>query len=1003
LLGIVIGVVPWTATFALNPSVSIAQFKHTRWTIDDDVPFPIYSLAQGRDGYLWIGSRGGLYRFDGIRFEKIEPEHPIAARTAVSRILAARDGAIWVGYRSGGVAVYRDGVLRDTGLVSDYVTSLAETGDGVIWASFARLDNQLARYAHGRWDRSPSREIAQQHEISNMIGASNGALWVAQDGPIFVLRKGAAHFEQHLDLKRIGGALSEDPAGRIWLSDAAGSAAIFPQPKKPGSVYPYPTPGFPRDALSLMDRDGNLWGKSGTDGIFRVRSPRPDGALSAAAAASAIERFEARDGLGSKTVLSMIEDREHNIWVGTASGLERFRPANVIAESSLADISLWGNPMRATSDGSVFVGQHGGVFRIPPNGRPELFLAHDSETEAICEGADRTIWIALSDRLVSVRSGRATSIGLPAPNERGNRIGACAVDREKILWLSTEKALFRQTSTGWRRYKLPAGLTGGAIIALRDGQLVGNFSPDRFAAIAGGPIRFLRAANSKAISGLTATLVRRNDLLVGGMFGLTRIVGRHYDFLSAERFPQLANVSGISESSDGETWLMTAQGILRLSTRMLDRAFADPRAPLPMTILGPQDGLPGVGVRFDHDGAVRGGDGRLWFSTTGGVVWVDPANFWRNRTAPPVAISALKIAGHVYHDPAKLVLPAGTVEGEIDYAALSLAISKRVQVLYRLEGMDSHWVDPGLRRQMFFSNLGPGTYRFRVLAANDDGVWNRAGATLEFTIPPTFVQSVWFKLLCAAAIGTALWLLYVMRLRQMTARLQAGLEVRLAERERIARELHDTLLQGFQGLILRFHALADRIPFEDPWRDMMRRELDNADAVLIEGRDLVGEVRVAAESGDLARSLMGVAAELDRDHSIGFEVTVEGGARAFHPIVTQEVRRIGEEAIRNAFHHSRGSLVTVGIEYHRRRFRMRISDNGIGLPPEIVSVGMRPGHFGLQGMRERAQHIGGDVTIISRPGIGTDIQFSISGRTAYAAPEGPWLWPFFRRRRNVAE
>ena len=275
-------------------------------------------------------------------------------------------------------------------------------------------------------------------------------------------------------------------------------------------------------------------------------------------------------------------------------------------------------------------------------------------------------------------------------------------------------------------------------------------------------------------------------------------------------------------------------------------------------------------------------------------------------------------------------------------------------------------------------------------------MWNRHGATLEFTIPPTFLQSVWFKLLLALALAAILWFAYALRLRQVTANIRAGHQVRMAERERIARELHDTLLQGFHGLVLRFQAVADRVPPDHPARRPMDDALDHADEVLVEGRDRVRALRGAAGEGDPAQALVAAAAEAAVELAGApprFDLTVEGRPRPLHPVVGEELQRIGEEAIRNAFRHAQAKSVVAELTYGRGQLRLDIRDDGVGLPGDVAAAGERAGHYGLTGMRERAQRIGGALSVISRAGAGTEVLLSIPGRSAYAPGSGRRIWP----------
>jgi len=313
-----------------------------------------------------------------------------------------------------------------------------------------------------------------------------------------------------------------------------------------------------------------------------------------------------------------------------------------------------------------------------------------------------------------------------------------------------------------------------------------------------------------------------------------------------------------------------------------------------------------------------------------------------------------------------------------------------VRFRYKLEGDDPGWVDPGGRRQAFYTNLAPGEYRFRVIAANNDGVWNSTGATLAFSIPPTFLQTNWFMLLCVLAGAAALWLLYSLRLRQMTARLRGRLEERLAERERIARELHDTLLQGFQGLMLRFQAVAERIPPDHPARRFMEEALNRGDDVLIEGRDRVRNLRVGRD-GDLTQAFARVAAEAARDPTVQFRIVEEGTPVDLHPVVHDEVVKIVTEAILNAFTHSKAKSIDVGIVYQARRFSLKVRDDGVGIDADLLNSG-REGHFGFTGMRERTQKISGELTVLSRPGAGTEIDLTIPASVAFRKERKRFSW-----------
>jgi signal transduction histidine kinase len=447
----------------------------------------------------------------------------------------------------------------------------------------------------------------------------------------------------------------------------------------------------------------------------------------------------------------------------------------------------------------------------------------------------------------------------------------------------------------------------------------------------------------------------------------------------------LSRLTGIVTATTGDTWLNGINGVIRISAGDLAAAFARPDRGLRYIAYDMKDGLPGVAQQdSDTPTAVEGTDGRLWFVTSHGVAWLDPRHLVRNLVPPPVSIRSLITGDAEYRYPGSVSLTAGSSNLEIDFTALSLSIPQRVQFRYKLSGVDADWIDPGARRQAFYTNLGPGSYRFQVIAANNDGVWNQSGATVAITIPPTFLQSVWFKLLLLACGLLIAWLLYSLRVRQITDRLRGRLEERLSERERIARELHDTLLQGFQGLIFRFQGVIGRLQPENPVRDMMEHALDQADDLLTEGRNRVLDLRAGHADADLSEVIGHSAERIMVASAASFRIIVEGKPRRLHGIVHEEVSRIAEEALSNAARHASARSVEVSIAYRSANFALHIRDNGIGMSPHAHAAAGPGSHFGIIGMRERARKVGGVLAVSSSPAAGTEITLSVPATTAYA-------------------
>ena len=397
-------------------------------------------------------------------------------------------------------------------------------------------------------------------------------------------------------------------------------------------------------------------------------------------------------------------------------------------------------------------------------------------------------------------------------------------------------------------------------------------------------------------------------------------------------------------------------------------------------------------------------DGRLWFRGLGVVNIVDPKHLPVNKLPPPVYIEQITADRKAYDAVAQLRFHPLIRDVQIDYTALSLVASEKVQFRYMPEGFDRDWQEARNRRQAFYTNLPPRRYSFRVKACNNRGVWNEEGATLDFAIAPAYYQTWWSRLSCVVAFLVLLWALYQLRLRQVAAQVRHRLEGRFEERERIARELHDTLLQSFQGLLLRFQS-ASNIPRTSPEEAQKRLDgaIEQSAQAIAEGRDAVQGLRASTlETNDLAAALNTLAKELAANQAnqnsptIGVQVQVEGASRDLHPILRDDIFRIAGEALRNAFLHAQASRIEVDIRYGAERFRVRIRDDGKGIESHIVTDKGRAGHWGLRGMHERAKQVGGNLGVWSKPGSGTEIELTIPASTAYATPTQRRSW--FSRR-----
>ena len=467
-------------------------------------------------------------------------------------------------------------------------------------------------------------------------------------------------------------------------------------------------------------------------------------------------------------------------------------------------------------------------------------------------------------------------------------------------------------------------------------------------------------------------------------------------------------IDALISDNQGDLWLHAECGLIKIANDEVQRWWGQPESRLKVRVFDASDGVQsGVG---HFNTSARTLDGRLWFANGTLLQMIDPAHMAGNTVAPPVHVDLIVADRKSYSPQEGLSLPPLTRDLEIDYTALSFVLPQKVFFRYMLDGRDTRWQEPGTRRQAFYNDLRPGHYRFRVIACNNDGVWNEVGATLEFNILPAFYQTKWFVLFCVAATACLAWMAYRYRVRQVTGRLDMQFKERLSERTRIARELHDTLLQSFQGLTLHFQRARNLLPDRAAEAiQTLDKALDGAEQAIVEGRDAIHDLRSLAPAAQgLAEEITALGEELIAEDTnkdpAQFRVVIEGSVRVLHPNVHLDISRIAREALRNAFIHSQGRLIETEITYSDKLFRLRIRDDGKGLDPNVRDQGERTGHWGLRGMRERAERLGGELDLWSEPGAGTEVELRLPGSIVYeASPARNGVRLFWKKMKNDHE
>jgi len=745
--------------------------------------------------------------------------------------------------------------------------------------------------------------------------------------------------------------------------------------------------------------------------------------------------FTSSDGLSAEDVYNIFEDREGNIWVATINGLDRFREfsvATLTTKQGLSNDLVFS--VLADRDGSVWLANRGGLNRwndgqmtryrghaAPPKAGVREVVGSGVPDEGLASlfQDDRgRVWVStlrgvgyMEDARFSFVSGLSDGV-----------INYMAQDGAGTMWFGDERLGLYQLPRGGELRHVPWAALGHQDPASafagdpsRGGLWLG-FNLGGVAYFADDQVRASYAA-ADGLGGGRVNHLRLDPegaLWVAADGGLSRLNNGRAATLNGRNGLPCDTVHWSMEDDARTLWLYTACGLLRVARPELDAWAASvdrgeaAKPAIRPTVFDSSDGvriLAGAGHYSPQ--VAKSSDGRLWFLPFDGASVFDPNRLPFNRLPPPVHVEQI-IADRKTYDATpeaggRLRLPPLIRDLEVDYTALSLAAPEKVQFRYKLEGRDADWQDAGGRRQAFYSDLPPGDYRFRVMACNNSGVWNEAGTFLDFSVAPAYYQTAWFRLSYVAAFLLLLGGLYQLRVRQVSRQLRGRMEERHAERERIARDLHDTLLQSVQGLILKFHAVATQMRGDDPAYGALEKTLDQADEVLAEGRDRIRNLRGGSVTfGGLPAAFQRVVEETPQQGGgVAFKTVVEGSVRELHPIIREESYCIGREALVNALKHSEGRNVEVEITYDPRQFRLRVRDDGRGIDPAIIEEG-RPDHWGLRGMRERAQRIGAQLNLWSRSETGTEVELTVPGATAYQAP-GAGRKRFWPRRSNGAD
>lgn len=1008
--------VPPAIVHALDPNTRITQYAHKSWRIEDgSAPSAMYSITQTTDGFLWfLSSQGDIYRFDGVQFQPWPLPAEISSIGRIRNIAGDRTGGLWA-LGALGIAHVKNGAVTAhfplKGILPD-PNNASEDTDGSIW--IVRGNNGITEplchvtetvlKCYGKADGIPITPV------DAMVADGTGGFWLGGHTALVHWHSGTSEIYplegQQPDSAGAGIlSLARSPDGTIWVGMPAEAPGRGLAKLEKGAVRSFVTPTFDGSKTGVFslrfDRDGNLWVGTASKGTFRVHG-------------SVVDHYTRTEGLSGDFVRALFEDREGIVWAAGNHGIDSFHDLRVTTFSAVEGLGKdWATGILAGRDGSVWVANaesldhivNGTVSSIRTGaglpGRQVSFLLEDHAGD---------LWVGLDDGLYLFKHGRFRRLPEPDHQPLGLVVGLVE-DAGGNIWAegaSNPPKLVRIRDFQVREQFFPPQVPTGRIAAdPREGIWIGT-GKGELVLFHHGVLKSFPLHSNLTDSPNQIMAQADGSVLAAYGDGLVGLRQGKIQRLTTRNGLPCEYIYSFVQDKDKHWWLYTPCGVIDFPDSELQRWWINPEAVLQTRLYDTLDGARATG-KATFNPAASSPDGQVWFVSGGVVQRVNTSG--PSQKAPPAMtyIQSVTVDRKEFPPTGELKLSPHPHDLEIDYTSPVLLVPQRARFRYRLDNYDRDWRDAGTRRQAFYTDLPPGRYSFRVMACNSDGIWNGSAATLDFIVLPAYYQTNWFRAVCVIAFLLVLWMAYHLRVRQVERQFAMSLEARVAERTRIARDLHDTLLQSFQGLLLRFQTVLHLLP--ESTAVQARKELENvidqAAAAITEGRDAVQGLRASAlETGDLASAISSLGQEMaaaEPGHEpVAFRVTVEGVARRLHAVVRDEICAIATEALRNAFRHAQAKQIEVEIRYDHQQFRLRVRDNGKGIDPAVLAAHDRAGHFGLRGMRERAKLAGGTLAVWSEVDGGTELELRIPAGTAYIKDAGrSWLARTFARKAGV--
>ncbi len=993
-----------TLSAAAQRTQTIRQMVHATWTGRNGAPQGITALAQTPDGRLWIGTVAGLYSFDGYAFRRF-PLPTSSGVSVISRkvqsLFVSREGGLWVIGLAKGAVYIKDGVGQDAGLFEGKharFDSLQETAAGRTWAILN--DHSIAWCDRDHVWHTTIGPVAQPILVSGIFLDSDETFWAVIDDHLYRRAVTAAAFTETSVIAEGGIHFAESADRTLWLVGQMSKrykgeirGVDLRHLDLDGRALTFPFTHSDVNAI-LVSRGGALWILENDIGAYGDRTPgltRHEWS----AKAWQTDHITSAQGLGDSDSHAMIEDADGSIWIGGERQLERFRPSTLVPLDPGRVGSSW--ILCANPRGGLWVGSRSGLLMHVSDGKQVQVHGQDGPYKLVCRN-DESAWM-LDARGLSLIQG--TSIHrLPLLSGHGPYLDnwgfsdVLETNDHRLIVAehgASESKLWEFQRGKWRPFSPELnGVPIHASVERATGELLFGGLDDSLFSVEGEHSRRVPVLGG-TLGNILAFQQTSTDVFALGADGIAVYrSGAFHRLLFA--LPENAEmVSGMVQAQEGDTWLNGRNGIVHVAAAELDAALADPKHRIVSSELHEGDFVGPSISGITSSSAVKDGEGTVWFGTLNGVVSLEQTAAKLPVKAPDLHLETADADGRTFSDRASLPPHVATVR--IRYLGLNLTRPEDVVYSYQMQGVDRDWQSVGRRTEAVYTGLKPAVYRFLVKASYGDGNWTQP-VELSFQVLPAFYQTWWFALLCALTCLLFVTVLVWLRLRFLARSIQERAEQRADERIRIARDLHDTLLQGMQGLLMSFHVAAQSVPTESKPRALLERALQSADRLLVEGRNRVTSLRGEdlTVGADLLTSLRRAGQELNGGDYKIFHATSDGEPRPMQSVALGELFFVGREALTNAYRHSGATRIELALHYGPKKFTMICMDNGQGIRAD-VSASPRE-HWGITGMIERVQRLGGTCNIESQPDAGTKVVTSLPAREVYVdvAPSSFWRW-----------